>query len=431
MSTPAPTNLVEVFHQKERGRKQRDIRQENPKISYFYGLFYVALTTLIMAYSSLFTVFPILIYLGMWLALLLTKGFRLLKPTADMVWAMLIPTLCLISTLWSSTLGLTLYLGTAFVAMQVCVIIMARAVPYQPFAEGGAVGIAITLLLSIINGRMLMDPMTGVYSLAGLFPSKNAIGFFGELGFVFCISLLFSRVSLLRKAVFIPIPMAISVYSIFASHSGTCLMTTAAIVILLIIVAILLRAPSSVRFAVFALGFILITTLITASLSMGAGELMLKLLGKDATLTGRTYLWSEGYKVGWEKPVLGSGYASFWVTSNPRARQYWEEFHVQPTTGFHFHNTYVQVFVDVGIIGVLIITYLIIANCVVGIRLASRYGMNAEMVLLLGLAFMNLLRSFVEVDFFVGPFGMGTIMFYYILPRLKQIEREAAETTAT
>lgn len=71
-------------------------------------------------------------------------------------------------------------------------------------------------------------------------------------------------------------------------------------------------------------------------------------LGRDPTLTGRTDLiWSVLVPLAWKNPIIGIGYGSFWI---------------RPVEGFDFdmpinqaHNGYLDVFIELGIIGLLIL----------------------------------------------------------------------------
>jgi exopolysaccharide production protein ExoQ len=52
-------------------------------------------------------------------------------------------------------------------------------------------------------------------------------------------------------------------------------------------------------------------------------ETIFQVLGRDATLTGRTDLWSKLLPVIANRPVLGYGYAAFWTGSNAEVLNVW------------------------------------------------------------------------------------------------------------
>ncbi len=60
-----------------------------------------------------------------------------------------------------------------------------------------------------------------------------------------------------------------------------------------------------------------------------ASTCVLGAFGKDATLTGRTYLWAEGLRAVGETPVVGVGYQAYWVQGFSEAERLWEEFYIR------------------------------------------------------------------------------------------------------
>ena len=77
--------------------------------------------------------------------------------------------------------------------------------------------------------------------------------------------------------------------------------------------------------------------------------------GRDSTLTGRTDLWSDVLKIAHNSPIFGVGYGSFWIgnTHNLWAKHFWG-----PTQG---HNGYIDVYLELGIIGLLLLAGLVIS----------------------------------------------------------------------
>jgi exopolysaccharide production protein ExoQ len=80
-------------------------------------------------------------------------------------------------------------------------------------------------------------------------------------------------------------------------------------------------------------------------------------LGRDPTLTGRTYIWETAFSRLMERPFFGFGYSAFWAPKSryaleaSRALSDW----VPP----HGHNGFVDLALDVGLIGLslFLITY--------------------------------------------------------------------------
>jgi len=81
-------------------------------------------------------------------------------------------------------------------------------------------------------------------------------------------------------------------------------------------------------------------------------EAVLSVLGKDATLTGRTVLWSTVVERIEERPLLGYGYGAFWNTKGVLREQ------VRTAVGWdtpHSHNGLLDEWLDLGLVGVLLV----------------------------------------------------------------------------
>lgn len=84
-----------------------------------------------------------------------------------------------------------------------------------------------------------------------------------------------------------------------------------------------------------------------------APEILLGVIGKDATLTGRIDIWVELAGAIEKKPVLGYGYLAFWgLDSEPR---YWLERAVDWNAPSG-HNGWLDLAISLGVVGVVIFT---------------------------------------------------------------------------
>lgn len=78
--------------------------------------------------------------------------------------------------------------------------------------------------------------------------------------------------------------------------------------------------------------------------------------GRDATLTGRTDLWNDLLAIANRHPIIGVGYGAFWIGNT---HNLWDTHIWGPTQG---HNGYLDVYLEIGIIGVLLLVCVIIAS---------------------------------------------------------------------
>ena len=87
------------------------------------------------------------------------------------------------------------------------------------------------------------------------------------------------------------------------------------------------------------------------------------MLGRDETLTGRTDVWHAAIGLG-TNPVIGDGYSSFWL--GQRMERMWEMFSWHPT---EVHDGYLDIYLDLGIIGLIILAALLSSSLVSAIKM--------------------------------------------------------------
>jgi O-antigen ligase len=94
-------------------------------------------------------------------------------------------------------------------------------------------------------------------------------------------------------------------------------------------------------------------------------DLLLEVIGKDPTLTGRTELWSYVRYYIDESPTLGWGYSAFWSTANPAAKQ------INVALGWFIpeaHNGLLELLLEAGIVGTVFFALLWARNVVLALR---------------------------------------------------------------
>ncbi|MBO9313437.1 MAG: O-antigen ligase family protein [Chloroflexus sp.] len=83
-------------------------------------------------------------------------------------------------------------------------------------------------------------------------------------------------------------------------------------------------------------------------------------LGRDLTLTGRLPLWQALWSIAWKQSLLGYGFGAFWLESGRmieldialmRQRFWW---------ALHAHNGYLDIWLEVGLIGLVLTCILLI-----------------------------------------------------------------------
>ena len=127
----------------------------------------------------------------------------------------------------------------------------------------------------------------------------------------------------------------------------------------------LVRRPATVH--------LLVATILLVSLSatfLDAGALV-GALGRDSTLTGRVEIWNLVLGMS-ANPLLGTGFESFWL--GERLKKIWSMYYFHPIQA---HNGYLEVFLNLGYIGIALLTVVLVAgylNAVSAFRRDRRAG---------------------------------------------------------
>ncbi len=363
------------------------------------------------AYSVRFGPASILALYGVWALPLVFEPRLLLVRPAHLLVLGALAGLAVLSTLWSEAPATTLRTAIQYASTIVCAIIAARVLAVRTLALGGLVGATVVVLYSLAVGRYEYDVLDGTYALVGAFASKNQLGFFVSIAILLGGFLLAARSSGLIVKGAAAGAIALAGYALVASQSATSVISLAGVGAVSAVVWLVSRIPPNRRIVVLAGGVALIAVAAFAALQMGAFSGLLAIFGKDATLTGRTYLWSEGIAAAAENPWLGKGYAAFWVHGSAHAERLWEEFYIASRTGFHFHNTYIEAAVELGLVGLGLLVVLL--ALLIGLVLRQLLRARASLATLLPVAVVALLlvRSMVEIDVFT-PYTVGTFLLY-------------------
>ena len=85
-------------------------------------------------------------------------------------------------------------------------------------------------------------------------------------------------------------------------------------------------------------------------------DLVVAYSGRDMSLTGRTFLWEELLRIAALHPILGVGFGGFWIGNQ---HGLWEKFPWIPESA---HNGFLDVYLDVGLIGVILLCGVIISS---------------------------------------------------------------------
>jgi exopolysaccharide production protein ExoQ len=258
------------------------------------------------------------------------------------------PLIAMLSSLWSLAPGLSFYHG-----LQLLMTMLVGLVLRERFGLAGvakllwaALGIALLLSLGVSLANV---PGTRMWEgeWMGVFGHKNVLGAAMTL-------LVYTSAALawLGWRPFLCVAIAgLAGFVLLMSWSGAAMITLFAVAVS----SIAISAWRSGLKSVAVLGALVVSASAAAGMLLTAAQqdlptLVLGVLGKDVTLTGRTVLWDFGMSQVEATPILGVGYKAFWetpVTSGAYLR------HWMGQELWTFHNNYIDVLVGLGALGLI------------------------------------------------------------------------------
>lgn len=389
----------------------------NPDRNLWYGLVAVAISVFVLAYSIRFGKVSILAYYGLWLPLVLVDPRRVLDRWADLAWIAPFAVLACLSVFWSAAPGVTARAAVQFASHVACALIAARTVSVRTLTLGMLMGTFLVLFYSLAFGQYHYDPLDGSNSFAGAFPSKNQLGLFSSLGVYFAFAAI---VVLHERGAWRIAALAcggLSAVMLVKSQSATSILALAAVLAVMLCLRLSVLFAPRVRKGAVLTGAVLAVGAVLVGLNLGGLDLLLGAFGKDSTLTGRTYLWSQGWAAAAAAPVFGAGYQAYWVQGFSEAERLWTEFYIGSRSGFHFHNTFIEAAVELGAVGVALLLAVMARSFAGHLYRVIGDARNEASLVLFGVVAMLAVRSFVEVDV-ITPYVVGSFLLFYAAGRL-------------
>jgi exopolysaccharide production protein ExoQ len=322
---------------------------------------------------------------------------------------LLFPVWCLISPLWAVVPGAALkhatYLMlTMMICFQVAATMSPRKVVHAILLATGAIAI-INLLYSIATGDFV----------TGIFAHKNIMGANMTMLWVVASLVTLDRDSSpwIRYAAAI---LAVNaVVLVFRSNSATAVLLMLGTGITNLAGAVFLqggffRASRIASLCLFFAVAAAAASFVLPNLQTNIVETVLDLFGKDSTLTGRTVLWQYAHEQIAERPFLGVGAGGFWrYYESPLVQKIYEDFYKSPYDHFDFHNSYYQIAVHEGLIGLSLALLALLWGVYQIIRGAFVFG-DVPYIYFLSQSVTVIFKSMTEADLF-KPF----VLFHMIL----------------
>jgi exopolysaccharide production protein ExoQ len=145
--------------------------------------------------------------------------------------------------------------------------------------------------------------------------------------------------------------MLLAAYFLFRTASATALACAAAVAVVLAVALLMRRARTPgarTRIYVVAIGGTVIAALGVWLLR----EPLLGLLGRSSDLTGRSdKIWTKVLARADEHPIFGNGFSSPWIPTDPAFDEWITDHGI---TVFHAHNMWLDVLLQLGVVGVVL-----------------------------------------------------------------------------
>lgn len=150
-------------------------------------------------------------------------------------------------------------------------------------------------------------------------------------------------------------------------------------------------------------------------------ETILKALGKDPTLTGRTDIWESLLRLSDKKPWLGYGYKAFWTEDSIPAKIVQQETHWEVPSA---HNGWLDLLIQLGWVGVALFATCLIVTFFCALFRFSRVRDGFFSVLILCLfSFLILSESFI-----MGQNNLIWVLFICAMARLTANQLQDAKS---
>jgi exopolysaccharide production protein ExoQ len=338
-----------------------------------------------------------------------------------------LPLFAILSAAWSDYPAASLRGGAQFLVTAIIGVLAGSCVKRTTmllalFSALGFVN-ALDQLVGVFFGSAHLDPTTA----GGFFGSKNYVGLSFALLLLTATALAFdkSQPGVIRTVALTAAALS-AVFMVRAGSAGASVCSVAAITITCILVFIVRFAPH-IRFAALLLIAPLVGVFLIVWLSLGDTAQVLNSFGKDVTLTGRTWLWEWAKMAIAERPIAGFGYEAFWQPGNWGAEEIWSHDQHPDKTGYHFHNTFLQVAVDLGYVGLFVLLATVSVICIRIVSVFLLYRLEAQQIFAIAMFLFLLFRLPIEVDLF-WQFSPPTIVLSMIWVYLALPQRQRATT---
>jgi exopolysaccharide production protein ExoQ len=351
----------------------------------------------------------------------------------------LIPGYALFSVIWSEATGESLRYSVELLVTICAGLLLSSARNQEAVIRGIAVAFLCYVAASLFFGHSVgIGVGAGGEALAGLSSGKNLLADIAAHGLVVsaAVTLMAMQGRSWLWILFGLVAIGLDLYCALAARSAGALVGMGMAIMAFAGLTPLVYAGKVVRAWVTGMvGVCLVaiglsySTIAQALMTIGTS-----VFDKDSTLTGRTYLWYRAADLIRESPLLGHGFYAFWLQGNIDAEGLWRYFGMDNRGGFTFHNTFVEILVMLGWVGLTLIGAVVLTGVLFLVRRFVTKP-NLPLVFWISILMYELARTPIET-IGVAPFYFSTALLFGALgaafrrDRSRRREREEAQARA-
>ncbi len=282
---------------------------------------------------------------------------RPVVPLLKAAWLPLaLATLAVASILWSVNQELTARRSLALLGTVLIAAYLVGVLGYKRSVSLLTILLAVVALLSLVV--VVATPDFGVHQVGahvgrwkGVYLHKNLLGREMALaGGLFTLAAIHARRPSAR--LFWAAMTVLAVVLIVQAQSATGLLAVAGAIGTAAVVRFVRGRPD---LAVAFVALVLVCVTVAGTVMTIAPDSLFAAVGRDASVTGRTTLWSLVLDKVAEQPVLGHGYRAFWGSPGGEAISRTLAWRVT-----HAHNSWLDVGLDLGAVGSLLVAALLL-----------------------------------------------------------------------
>ena len=264
---------------------------------------------------------------------------------------------CLLSLIWSDYRFISVKrLFQIISAMAVCTAFLLNADSSKEAFPYLRLIFSIYVIISIFAVFLVPEAVQEDGAWRGLSLQKNQLG---QTAFISMIVFFFCFQNNIGNRLLLSFQMVISLILLFGSMSATSIITFFILSLFALIFFINNRLKTiELNWAFSVLLLLSVSAAITSIVILDANLLysLPDKIGKDFTMTGRTYMWSDIYEISKQHLLLGSGFGGFWIVDNKDVLDLFSTYIFLPNQS---HLGYLDLLNETGIIGVIIFILMI------------------------------------------------------------------------